>query len=77
MPPLILGVLFVGGILLLVTGLTSKDSKEEPKLPNGEKEPSFSQEEIRRLRRELRHQTAMKKRVLSDKLNTLKKEENN
>jgi hypothetical protein len=71
--PIILGVFFIGGILFLITSAVGGTPKENPELPKGEKEPSFSQEEIRRLRRELRHQTAMKKKTLSTLENTPKK----
>lgn len=63
--PIILGIVFIGGILiLLVKG--NEDSEESKELndkntnsPSGEQ---VNVEEIRRLRRELRHQLAIKKK---------------
>lgn len=61
MPFIILGAAIVGGILILFTSDSKETKKEE--LPPGEKTPQgiFSQEEVRRLRRELRHQMKLKK----------------
>lgn len=70
MKPLHYGILFVGGFLVLI-GVIATDSNEEeesqdkkPETPEGDQ---VNVEEIRRLRRELRHQLAKKKKTLPTK----------
>lgn len=66
--PLLLAASIVGGILILV-GIWPEDSKEDGENPTSKGEnplgsSNFDVMEIRRLRRELRHQINMKKRFL-------------
>jgi len=70
MKPLHYGILFVGSFLVLV-GVMVADSVEEdenkdkkPESPEGDQ---VNVDEIRRLRRELRHQLAKKKKTLPTK----------
>lgn len=68
MPFFIIGAAVVGGILLLFTS-NNEESKESKELPQKSDTPSGDQvnvEEIRRLRRELRHQLAIKKKNSSN-----------
>lgn len=71
MKPLIAGLVFVGGILVLLFSSDEEDSEKKDELndkntnsPEGEK---VNVEEIRRLRRELRHQMKMKKKSTPNK----------
>lgn len=62
--PIIAGVAIVGGILMLFVAAVSskeedeKSSDKKPETPSGDQ---VNVEEIRRLRRELRHQLKIKK----------------
>jgi hypothetical protein len=64
MKPLHYGLLFVGGFLVLIGVVSSSDETEEnpEKLPESPEGDQVNLEEIRRLRRELRHQLAKKKK---------------
>lgn len=65
--PIIIGLVIVGGILILLTGKKEEDPITPPPQldeknldsPSGEQ---VNVEEIRRLRRELRHQLAKRKK---------------
>jgi len=67
---IIVGASIVGGILLL---LATKEDEESEKSedPSTKKNSSLDEqinvEEIRRLRRELRHQVALKKKITNSK----------
>lgn len=63
--PIILGIVFIGGILILLVkgNEDSEESKElKDKNTNTPSGVEVNVEEIRRLRRELRHQLAIKKK---------------
>lgn len=63
--PIILGIAFIGGILvLIVKGLEDSNEPKElqDKNTNSPEGEQVNVEEIRRLRRELRHQLNLKKK---------------
>lgn len=64
--PFIIGIVIVGGILILLTKDDDKKEPEAPKLKDNNADSTSVEtvnvEEIRRLRRELRHQLAQKKK---------------
>ena len=65
MKPLHYGILFVGGFLVLIGAIAAESNEveenpdKEPESPEGDQ---VSVEKVRRLRRELRHQLAKKKK---------------
>lgn len=61
--PIIAGIAIVGGILMLFVGAVSsqKDGESQDKKPETPSGDQVNVEEIRRLRRELRHQLRIKK----------------
>lgn len=72
MKPLIAGLVFVGGILVLLMASDDEDEKKEEENPKQknlfpDSETKINVEEIRRLRRELRHQMALKKKSTTNK----------
>jgi len=72
MKPLIAGLVFVGGILVLLFSSDDEDKEKEVENPKQkslfpEMETKVNVEEIRRLRRELRHQMALKKKSTTNK----------
>lgn len=76
MNPIHKGILFVGGFLVLIGVIEAATSGEEE---NPDKEPESPEgdqvnvEEIRRLRRELRHQLAKKKKNSTTKRTSIGK----
>lgn len=68
--PLILGLVFIGGFLVLLVSTDKEDEKSKDLEDKNTKSPEGDQvnvEEIRRLRRELRHQLSIKKKSSSNK----------
>lgn len=68
--PLILGLVFIGGFLVLLVSTDKEDEKPKDLEDKNTKSPEGDQvnvEEIRRLRRELRHQLSIKKKSSSNK----------
>jgi len=60
---IILGVAAIGGSILLVLGLSSKSKEDSDSLKGeGEISPTFDQEEVRRLRKDLKKQLKLKKK---------------
>lgn len=76
MNPIHKGILFVGGFLVLIgvieaaTGGEEENPDKEPESPEGDQ---VNVEEIRRLRRELRHQLAKKKKNSTTKRTSIGK----
>lgn len=65
MKPLHYGILFVGGFLVLIGAIAAESNEVEENLDKEPESPEGDQvnvEKIRRLRRELRHQLAKKKK---------------
>lgn len=65
MKPLHYGILFVGGFLVLIGAIVADSSEEDENKDKKPDQPEGDQvnvDEIRRLRRELRHQLAKKKK---------------
>ena len=70
MKPLHYGILFVGGFLVLIGAIAAESNEVEENLDKEPESPEGDQvnvEEIRRLRRELRHQLAKKKKISTTK----------
>jgi hypothetical protein len=70
MKPLHYGILFVGSFLVLIGAIAADSNEKEeskdkkPESPEGDQ---VNVDEIRRLRRELRHQLTKKKKILPTK----------
>jgi hypothetical protein len=68
MKPIVQGILFVGGFIVLIGTIVAAANEDEeiqdkkPETPEGDQ---VNVEEIRRLRRELRHQLKKKKNLPS------------
>lgn len=65
MKPLVQGIVFVGGFILLIGTMiaASEDDELKDKEPDTPEGDQVNVEEIRRLRRELRHQLKKKKNL--------------
>ena len=76
MKPLHYGILFVGGFLVLIGAIAAESNEVEENLDKEPESPEGDQvnvEEIRRLRRELRHQLAKKKKNSATKRTSIGK----
>jgi len=58
----ILGFAAIGGTILLILGISSSSDEDDDSSPE-ETPQGFNQDEVRRLRRELKKQLKMKKKV--------------
>lgn len=64
MKPIVQGILFVGGFIVLIgtiVAAANEDEESQDKKPETPEGDQVNVEEIRRLRRELRHQLKKKK----------------
>jgi len=76
MNPIHKGILFVGGFLVLIgviEAATNGDEENPDKEPESPEGDQVNVEEIRRLRRELRHQLAKKKKNSTTKRTSIGK----